>query len=121
MAVFYFDKATGKRVKKATWKRSKARGGTRYVRRTLKAKRKPVKARRDFHVTLMGGRGRKPKGYHRMDFIVPLESGSKRDIRQAMLKYLPEKFHGVVRKAFNIGQVEIAEGPKTKRKKPQWR
>jgi hypothetical protein len=33
MAVFYFDRETGKRVSKATWSRSKSHGGSRYVRR----------------------------------------------------------------------------------------
>lgn len=33
----YYDQKTGKRVSKATWKRSKAHGGTRYVRRSSKS------------------------------------------------------------------------------------
>jgi hypothetical protein len=36
----FLDKKTGKRVKRDTWKRSKAHGGTRYVRRYIKPKRK---------------------------------------------------------------------------------
>jgi hypothetical protein len=38
---FYFDTRTGRRVNKATWKRSKAHGGTRYKRRTTKKKPPP--------------------------------------------------------------------------------
>ena len=32
--IFYFDRQTGQRVKKSTWTRSKAQGGSRYVRRS---------------------------------------------------------------------------------------
>lgn len=32
--VFYFERATGKRVSESTWKRSLAQGGTRFVRRS---------------------------------------------------------------------------------------
>lgn len=32
--IFYFERATGKRVSEATWKRSKAQGGSRFVRRS---------------------------------------------------------------------------------------
>lgn len=39
--VFYYDTRTGRRVSKATWKRSKAQGGTRYKRKPLTRKRKP--------------------------------------------------------------------------------
>ena len=31
--IFYFDRQTGHRVSKSTWTRSKAHGGSRYVRR----------------------------------------------------------------------------------------
>lgn len=41
----YRDKETGRLVSETTWKRSKARGGTRYVRQRVKARR-----RRDINV-----------------------------------------------------------------------
>jgi hypothetical protein len=46
--IFYFDKNTGRRVSKSTWTRSKAHGGSRYVRRSVerkrvKKKKKPAK------------------------------------------------------------------------------
>lgn len=31
---FYFERSTGKRVSESTWKRSKAQGGSRFVRRS---------------------------------------------------------------------------------------
>jgi len=37
-SVVYRDKKTGRLVSQATWKRSKARGGTRYVRQRVKAR-----------------------------------------------------------------------------------
>lgn len=36
----YYDQKTGKRVSKETWQRSKAHGGSRYVRRGSKASKK---------------------------------------------------------------------------------
>lgn len=36
MSVFYFNRETGRRVSKSTWKRSHAQGGTKYVRRSSK-------------------------------------------------------------------------------------
>jgi hypothetical protein len=49
---FYFNRETGKRVSKATWARSKAHGGTRFVRRsssasTEKQKKSPGATRRN--------------------------------------------------------------------------
>jgi len=41
--VFYFNRDTGRRVSKSTWKRNKAHGGTKYVRRSTKKKEKPKK------------------------------------------------------------------------------
>jgi hypothetical protein len=38
-SVVYRDKKTGRLVSQSTWKRSKARGGTRYVRQTVKTRR----------------------------------------------------------------------------------
>src|SRR5215472_12271939 len=38
-SVVYCDKKTGRLVSEATWKRSKAQGGTRYVRQRVKARR----------------------------------------------------------------------------------
>jgi len=37
--VIYRDRKGGRFVKKSTWTRSKKRGGTRYVRKTVKAKK----------------------------------------------------------------------------------
>ena len=34
MSVFYFNRETGQRVSRSTWKRSHAQGGTRFVRRS---------------------------------------------------------------------------------------
>jgi len=43
----YRDRKTGRFISKATWKRSRARGGTRYVRQTVKVrKRRPPKPKR---------------------------------------------------------------------------
>jgi len=33
--IFYFNRETGQRVSKSTWTRSKAQGGSRYVRRSI--------------------------------------------------------------------------------------
>lgn len=41
--IFYLDTKTGRFASKATWKRSKQHGGTRYVRRVVKPKKRKKK------------------------------------------------------------------------------
>jgi hypothetical protein len=47
--IFYFDRRTGKRVSESTWKRSKARGGSRFVRRNSEPRqpKNPAKTGKD--------------------------------------------------------------------------
>jgi len=67
--VIYRDKKTGRFVKKATWKRSKTKGGKRFKRERLKPKRKfvpppPVPPEEFEEIELIGGfdsPGRKKK------------------------------------------------------------
>jgi hypothetical protein len=51
----YRDKKTGRLVSKSTWKRSKSRGGTRYVRQIVKARRG-----RGRHLNVLGFEGYVP-------------------------------------------------------------
>jgi hypothetical protein len=36
--IFYFNRETGQRVKKSTWKRSVSQGGKKYVRRSVRGR-----------------------------------------------------------------------------------
>lgn len=42
----YYDKKTNKRVNKTTWKRSRAHGGTRYVRKAISVRKPKTSVRR---------------------------------------------------------------------------
>jgi len=58
-SVVYRDKKTGRLVSESTWKRSKARGGTRYIRQSVKARRG-----RGRHIFVLGFDGYVPVTVH---------------------------------------------------------
>ena len=50
----YRDKKTGRLVSESTWRRSKARGGTRYVRQRVKARRRRTRGRNIYVLSFEG-------------------------------------------------------------------
>jgi len=84
--IFYLDTKTGRFASKATWKRSKQHGGTRYVRRIIKPKKRKKKPPKETEYQINVKYGGTKKFSTQVQISVTARSGLSRKQIEEIIK-----------------------------------